>query len=356
MNRVVLRWMPAAAAAALIASVAIVVPVAANAAVNLPTKTPQQVLELVSQSSLKNFSGTLQQTSNLGLPALPTTGTGSSSSATSALSVLAGSYTARVYVNGPTKTRFQIMDKLAERDVVKNGSDVWLYDSSAKTATHVSLPASTHSGSAAPETAQPGTEQTPAQLAQRLLSAVGPTTNVTVGADVRVAGRTAYDLVLSPRASDTLVSSVAIAVDSATGLPLSVDLFARGQQDAAFSIAFSSFSPQTPAADLFTFTPPAGVTVKQQAVPQGQPGVKKPSGTPSQHGVVGTGWDAVIVLPASTETTKLTSSPLFSQLTSSVAGGRVLHTALVNVFFASDGRVLAGSVSPARLEAVAASQ
>ncbi|MCU1525508.1 MAG: hypothetical protein JWO18_2402 [Microbacteriaceae bacterium] len=350
MNRLVLRWVPTALATAVIASVAIAVPVAANAAVDLPAKTPQQVLELVGQSSVKDFSGTVEQSSKLGLPALPMTGTGANSSASSALSVLAGSYTARVYVDGATRTRFQIMDKLAERDVVKNGSDVWLYDSSAKTATHSTLPASTHDGSVP----TPGTEQTPAQLAQRFLAAADSTTKVTVGADTRVAGRTAYDLILAPRASDTLISSVSIAVDSETGLPLSVGLFARGQHDPAFSLAFSSLSLQTPAANLFDFTPPAGVTVKQQTVPQSD--LKKPTGSAPQHTVVGTGWDAVLVLPASTEITTLTSSPLFSELTNSVTGGRVLHTALVNVFFASDGRVLAGSVSPERLEAVASSR
>ncbi|MET4781558.1 DUF2092 domain-containing protein [Glaciihabitans sp. UYNi722] len=352
MNRSVVRWVPAVVAAVAIASVAIAVPVAANAAANLPTKTPQQVLELVGQSSVKDFSGTLEQSSKLGLPELPSTGAGSSSSASSALSVLVGSYTARVYVDGATKTRFQIMDKLAERDVIKNGSDVWLYDSSAKTATHATLPA--HQGSK-PGAATPGTEQTPGELAKRFLAAVDSSTTVSVGPDARIAGRTAYDLVLKPRASDTLISSVSIAVDSQTGLPLSIDLFARGQKDAAFSLAFSALTLQAPSANLFDFTPPKGVTVKQQAVPQ-QSELKKPTGSAPQHGVVGTGWDAVLAVPASTEITKLTSSSMFAQLTTATAGGRLLHTALVNVYFASDGRVFAGSVPAARLEAVAAAK
>ena len=51
---------------------------------------------------------------------------------------------------------------------------------------------------------------------------------------------------------------------------------------------------------------------------------------------------------------KLTTSPEFSELTTPVAGGRVFHTTLFNVLLTSDGRIVAGSVSVARLEAVAA--
>lgn len=356
MTRVWLRWLPAAVVPAVIAAVAITVPLTASAEVNLPAKTPEQVLTMVGQSTGKSFSGMLEQTSQLGLPQLPTSGAGSNSAVSSALNLLTGSYTARVYLDGPTNARAQVMDKLAERDVVRRGNDVWLYSSSDNTATHVTLPA----GTATHPTATPGDVQTPAQIAQRLLSAIDSTTRVTVGTNTRVAGRTAYDLVLSPRSTDTLIGSVSIAVDSQTGLPLSVDVQARGQDSPAFSLAFTALTLQTPAADLFQFVAPHGATVKEQALPQhssksSQPGTIGSHGDTagSQHKVLGTGWNAVLQLPAGAVSTKVTSSPLFARATSSVAGGRLLHTALVNVLLTSDGRVFAGSVSLERLQAAA---
>jgi outer membrane lipoprotein-sorting protein len=351
MNRAWKRWVPAGVVTVVIASVAISLPFAANAAVHLPTKTPEQVLALVAQSSVTTLSGTVQQTSDLGLPQLPTTGTGAESSASSILGLLSSSYTARIYLDGPTRMRAQVMDKLAERDVIRNGTDVWLYSSRDNTAIHSTIPSNTDTG----HVATPGTVHTPGQLASRLLAAVDATTTVSVGQDTRVAGRTAYDLVLSPRATDTLIGSVSIAVDSESGLPLSVELAARGQKSPAFSVAFSSLTLAAPSADLFTFTPPAGSTVKQQALSNASTTHAKPkAGTAPTHSVVGSGWDAVLSMPAGTETAKLTSSPLFGKLTTAVGGGHLFHTALVNVLVTNDGRVFAGSVPVARLQAVAA--
>ena len=47
------------------------------------------------------------------------------------MELLSGSHTARVYIDGPAKARFQVMDMLAERDLVRNGNDLWLYNSAS---------------------------------------------------------------------------------------------------------------------------------------------------------------------------------------------------------------------------------
>jgi hypothetical protein len=70
--------------------------------------------------------------------------------------------------------------------------------------------------------------------------------------------------------------------------------------------------------------------------------------------VTGSGWDAVAELPAGALPSEVLNSPLFADLTRNVDGGRLLDTALVNVLFTDDGRVLAGSVPAERLRAVAA--
>ena len=345
-----LRWLPAAVVPAVIATGAFASSSQAGAAVDLAPKTPEQVLAMVGQSTVRAFSGTIEQTSELGLPKLPVSGPAPSGAA-AALDLLTGSHTARVYVDGPANLRVQVMDTFAERDVVRRGSDVWLYSSEDNTATHVTLPAETAPDAAA----KPGVVQTPAQLAHLLLAAIDPSTDVTVGANTTVAGRAAYDLMLTPRSSDTLVGSVSIAVDAATGLPLSVVVQARGQDKAGFSLAFTSLTVGVPAAERFTFVPPPGAAVQQQVLPtlSAKHDVAGASTGPRPT-VSGTGWDAVVELPLGAVPSQLTSSPLFGQLTRAVPGGHLLHTSLLNILLTDDGRILAGSVPVERLQAVAA--
>lgn len=348
MSRTWLKWMPAVAVPVLIASAAVAVPLSANAAVNLPTKTPAQVLALAAGEKVTALSGTISQTSNLGLPSLPTTG--ADASAGSALELLTGSHNARIFVDGSTKQRVQVLDSMAERDLVRNGSDVWLYDSKKKTAEHSTLTAH------AAKTPTEGFVTTPDQLAARFLDSVDSTTTVSLGSDLRVAGRTAYDLVLTPKASDTLVGSVSIAVDSATGLPLSVDVFARSQKTPAFSVGFSKLDLAAPDSALFAFTPPAGAKVTENA-PTAESARPAPSKTDAAKPTVsGTGWDAIVALPAGKGVSGATSSPLFGKLTTRVSGGHLFHTSLVNVLLTDDGRVFAGSVPVAKLQAAAATK
>lgn len=353
MTQLVKRWVPAIAISAVIAGVALIAPLAANASAGLPSKTPAQVLELVQQSRVSALSGTVEQTADLGIPQIPSGLVSSNASLSSALELLTGSHTARVFLDGPSKARVQVLDRLAERDAIRNGSDVWLYSSSDHTATHVTLPAKTDQAKAA----TPGPVQTPAQLADRFLAAIDPSTTVAVDKDVTVAGRSAYVLVLTPRTSDTLVGSVSIAVDGQTGLPLSVAITARGESSPALSVAFTSLTIGAPDAGLFSFTPPKGSTVKEQAVKE--PTARPEAGTPptrSSHpsdAVTGSGWASIGEFPASKLPASITGSRLLGEVSTSVSGGRLLHTSLVNILLTADGRAFVGSVPAAALQAAA---
>lgn len=339
-----LRWLPAVFAPAAVAAVAVAVPLSAGATGSLPAKTPQQVLELVAKSaSLPGFSGTVRQTSDLGLPQLPaglSSGSGTDASSANAVELLTGTHTARVYEAGRSERRVQVLDSMGERDVVRNGSDLWLWNATQNTATHVAV----RQGSDA------GTDvQTPADAAKRALAAIDPTTAVAVDGSATVAGRAAYQLVLTPRSSGTTIGSVDIAVDGATGLPLQVQVTPRGGTSPAFSVGFTSLDLTTPAASTFDFQPPSGATVHQQALPQ------HPSSGGTKPAVTGSGWDAVVTVDAgASAVSQIASDGVFQQLTKPAAGGRVLSTTLVNVLVTNDGRVLAGAVPVARLEAVAA--
>jgi len=372
MTRRWLRWLPAALVPAVLTAAALAGSYQAGATVSLPQKSAAEIIAMIGHSDVRALSGTLRQNSELGLPQLPSAGPlpsarpGSSQGIASVIELLGTPHTARIYLDGPSKARFQIMDMLAERDVVRNGKDLWLYNSADNSAAHVTLPAPApgtrkphpHTPHAhAPAT--PGIT-TPEALAQRFLAAIDPSTEVTVGKATTVAGRTAYQLVLKPRSTATLVDSVTLAVDSASGLPLGIQLRARGQAAPAFSLEFSDISLSAPDPSVFTFVPPRGASVEEKALPSRMPDATH--AVPGTHPaaarptVTGKGWELVVAFPAGMLPADVRSAPAFAQLTQAVPGGRALTSSLVTVLVLDDGRVFAGLVPLERLQAAAARQ
>ncbi|KQR75153.1 hypothetical protein ASF98_04730 [Arthrobacter sp. Leaf337] len=404
MTRKWLRWMPAAAVPAVIAAAALAGSLPASAGDPLPAKTPQEVLALMAQHAAPSLSGTLEQTSEIGLPEIPKAGPTSSSGAAAALELLSGPHTARVFVDGTSKMRVQVLDRLAERNAVRSGDQVWLYSSRDNTATHLTLPADAGRHEDVGQYKHPGAGMdgvmpTPEDLAGRFLAAADPATEISVLPEVNVAGRAAYNLVVTPRTEGTLIASVAIAVDGQSGLPLSVELKARGQSEPAFKLAFTSLSLEAPDASLFAFSPPPGATVKEVEVPAHGTGSRPghsteggvvpdpavpesvvpdavapesvapdavapdavaPDAVEVRPTVTGTGWESVVEFPASAASAEagamMSSDPLLQQAAVAVPGGRLFSTAVVNVLFTDDGRVFAGSVPAERLLTAAAAR
>ena len=388
-NRAWLRWVPAGAVPAVIAAGVLVGSIPARAGDALADKTPADVLALLAGHKTHTFSGTVEQASELGLPELPATGPSSGPAsddpAASAIEMLTGGHTARVFLDGKAKARIQVVDRFAERDIIRRDNDVWFYSSKDNSTAHLTLPDHARDlplegpvlPGASPESATPESTMvppTPQDLAAKFLAAADSITAVSVGPDVQVAGRPAYNLVLEPRSVGTLVGMVSIAVDGETGMPLSVEVTARGAGEPAFRTGFTSLSLDAPDAALFTFVPPPGSTVEelqfqhpmQQAAGPGSPGYPGAPTDPDQLAagikdkagsyLTGTGWETVVELPAETGagaklSTALAQNPLLSQAAAVVPGGRLLSSALFNVLLTDDGRVFAGMVPADRLQA-----
>jgi hypothetical protein len=72
--------------------------------------------------------------------------------------------------------------------------------------------------------------------------------------------------------------------------------------------------------------------------------------------LIAQGWSAVVEVPTDmvpAQLRQLKENDLFAELTKPVAGGRIFTTTLINVFFADNGRIFAGSVTQQRLLEVA---
>ncbi len=360
------RWLPIAGGFVLVAAVAaaVVIPAAADAQVDLPDKTPAELLEFAAASDVTALTGTIEQTSDLGLPDVASLtdssgGAESSAGVSDALDLLTGSHTANVYLDGD-RSRLQVLDRLAERDVYvdRAAGEGWFVDSETKTATHY-----TASGDMTAPRKQPdATAQTPQQMLDDALAKLDDSTEISVGTDGRVAGRDVYELVLVPNDDASLVGEVRFAIDGETGAAVAASITARGADQPAFDVAFTDVSYSAPDPVTLTYTPAPGYTVENETLSAPDHGGAPDPGdtrTDAAHQPVvhGEGWTAVVELPAAdTSSSGATSEQqaTLESLTRPVAGGRVLETALVTVYFADDGRVFAGAVSADHLARVAA--
>jgi outer membrane lipoprotein-sorting protein len=352
MSHRALRWLPAVIAPVVVAG-AVAVPLAATASADLPAKSSAQVLALVAHArSLPGYSGELTQTSDLGLPQLPSTGPGSSSQTASALDLLTGSHRASIAVAGGTRSRVAVQDTMGERDVVRNGRTVWLWSSARNTVEQITVDTTGAGPGTRPERT---TTMTPQSAAEEAIARITPSTDVTVETTTTVAGHAAYTLVLTPKTDATTVGSVRIAVDGTTGLPLRVQLFARGAASPAFEVGFTQLDYGVPAPSRFDFSAPSGAKVEHHTLKPGTHRHPTAKALPAKPTITGSGWDAVVSIPAADVPAALDSDATFLRLTQPApAGGRALSTALVTVLRTGDGRVLAGAVPLSRLEALAA--
>jgi outer membrane lipoprotein-sorting protein len=358
-----LAW-TAPAVGLVVVAAAVGIPMVASASPSLPHKSAAQLLVDVSKSGETPMSGTVVETARLGLPALPELGGTSISPAV----LLAGSHTARVWYDGATKARIALVGNLAETDLVRNGRDVWLWTSGQNTAQHVRLAADTSHKSASPSAAE---SLTPQQAAKEALAAVNPTTKVTVDGTASVTGRSAYELVLAPRDSRSLVGDVRIAVDAKTSVPLRVQVYAAGPTGRpAFETTFTSVSFGKPSASVFRFAPPPGAKVTTTPVsPSADLRDTARTADGSSHKVIGKGWTAVVELSgvslpagggrehehgsaAAEQLSALTRA--MTPVSGAFGSGHLLRTKLVTVLLLDDGRAFVGAVSPKFLEQVAA--
>ncbi|GAA1963405.1 outer membrane lipoprotein carrier protein LolA [Nocardioides panacihumi] len=364
-----LRWLvPLLTTVVLVSAGSLAAAISANAGDPLPERSAAQLLVDVQNARVDGLSGTVVQSAALGLPSLPGAGGDQSSSLSSLVS---GSHTLRVWSAGPDRTRVALLGQLGESDVVRNGSDVWIWSSRDNSARHLTIPADAGHGPATPGETQ---SMTPQQAADAALAAITPTTRVSTDRTAQVAGRSAYQLVLEPRDPATLVGTVRIAIDGATHIPTRVQVFARGATKPAFEIGFTSFNPSRPSSSVFEFNPPAGAHVTNGSA-GGAGDAAGSATTPRESGkakpqVVGEGWTAVVVakLPASasggtnggSEGRGLGNLDGVVRALPTVSGawgsGHLLRGTLFSVLLTDDGRVVAGAVAPAGLYAALAAQ
>ena len=332
----------------------------------VPARSTSQVLALVEHALTKPRSGTFTLSTNLGLGDIA-----ASASGNQLVSLAGGSNLARMWTDGGKRSRVALLQPLRETDWIRTSSGTWVWQSSATQAAYVpgasklNLPALGAITSLVGETSV----EPPDSLASRLLT-LSHQSVLSLGQSDYVAGRRAYELTMVPRSGVSLITHVTIAVDASTGLPLRVAEYVRGQGSPIVDDQFQSVSYSAPAASNFAFRPPPNARVLQAPTlgaaldpprrfrrdrppsgTEGETGDRRAFGGPTSIRIVGSGWDEVVVASGVPD---FGLRDLFGKSTS-VSGafghGLLARTSALSVLFLDDGRLAAGVVTPARLEA-----
>ena len=411
------RWAVPAVVVVAVAGAFLAPPLLASAdEAVLPDLTPEQLVTTIAEAEPVPLSGTVVYTARLGLPEIPF----AEMSGADPIVLLGGSSTMRVWTDGVDRSRISLLGPTSEYSVVAQGPQAWTYSSSDDAVVHYALSAADEARydefadgartGVVPELA--GGLPTPAEAARLALSRVEEFSTVTLGTQTTVAGRGAYQLVVTPKDSGTLVDRIVVAVDAETSTPLRVQTWST-QDDVlpALEIGFTDVAFTTPDDAVLAFSPPAGAAVKEVVVPL--PGADELAdahggdGTlgdgslhdgplPAGVSVTGTGWESVTQwsgldvmaliagdpaalasVPGSERTIgsesaqdlieefmpsdgpgspgmpRLDTTALYDQLTTAVPEGRLLSSTLLSVLVTNDGRVLVGAVPAETLRAMA---
>ncbi|MEU2836202.1 DUF2092 domain-containing protein [Streptomyces sp. NPDC007076] len=380
---------PVAVAGVAAATIGLVPALASSGDPDLPKISAQELIEKIAASDTERLSGTVKISTDLGIPSLGGLAESFASGAAGGkggsgadpqermTELASGTHTLRVAADGPDKQRVSILDDAAEYSLIRNGDQVWAYDSKSDEAYHATEDraakdagrgADKKSGHPVPD----GVPTTPKALAEQVLKAAGPTTSVTVDGTAQVAGRDAYKLVVKPKQSGSTIGSATIAVDAENGVPLKFTLLPSAGGKAIVDAGFTKVDFSKPDASSFTFTPPKGTSVTEADDAKARHGADKGLGDliPGAEAlgaggqgakdtkVIGEGWSAIAEistpgaagLPSkASDDVPAEAQQFLGALGDKVSGkfgsGTVLKTRLINALVTENGKVYVGAVT-----------
>ncbi|WP_369375265.1 outer membrane lipoprotein carrier protein LolA [Promicromonospora sp. Populi] len=336
----------------------------------LPAIDAEQLVASALEARPPAFAGVAEVQNELGLPSVPGTPIDAE---------LLDFDAVRVFHDGEESARVQVERQSSELTFVKTPDEAWAYDSQENTVQHVTwdeadlAAAREHAGGSAAGEMTNGLAD-PSQAATEIIERLRPTSDIVVDGTARVAGRAAYELVLTPKpAEKTLLREVTVAIDEETRVPLRFDVFANGSSDPVLSLGFVEFEVGAQDADLFEFTPPEGAEVEtteagdlagaageRAGAESGAEGTEP--GTEQGLTTVGDGWDTVVIgaapadapgapagaLPEGSAESGQDLDGLLGQIGEPVSGefgsGTHVPFAVGGVIIADDGRIAAGAV------------
>lgn len=220
----------------------------------LPTSatpvTPEQLRQRIAGSGDRPYQGYAEVEGHLQLPELP--------NLRDLTSLLTGTTSVRTWYAEPSRWRFDVVSPVGERDVYRTPDGEFTWDYGANQLTRLI-------GEVPVRVPRAG-DFTPPELARRVLSAAQDDP-VTALPARRIAGHDAAGLRLTPRDPDTTIGHVDMWADPDTGVPLAVEVTARGATTPVLASRFVEFDAVSPPAEVLEPSRPAGSGYSVVAAP-----------------------------------------------------------------------------------------
>ena len=312
----------AGVAAGVLGLTALALPTGAGADPVLPPVAPEALVESVLTAKPPALAGKVQVDNELGLPAVP-----------GAPQVTQGDSAFQVWADGQGRHRVSIPSPNGETTVVDDGTTMWSWSSEKRKVVR----------------AEHGQREQhratdPATMSRQLIDTLRRSSDVAVDGTASVAGRDAYELVLTPKPTErTVLREVRVAVDAEKRIPLAITVNTNGSDSPALWAGFTELEMEQPDAALFQFTAPPGAQVEE---PKAEPEHKGDHPEPT---LVGDGWDTVVRTQLPTGEAK-DRDPLamVRQIGKPVSGpwgqGWIVTSKAGSALITADGRAAAGAV------------
>jgi hypothetical protein len=223
------RWAVVAAVTVVLVSVPAVVAALPSAGESID---PARLRGLVLASADRPYQGYAESSGSLALPELP--------NLADVAALFAGTTRMRAWYAGPDRSRVDVLGTAGEHDVYRLPDGEYTWDYGANTLTELV-------GEPSVRLPRAG-DLLPPSLARQLLRAAG-NDPVSVLPARRVAGVAASGLRLVPADPETTIGRVDLWADPASGLPVRVEVTARGQQAPILVTEFQDLAQTTPVVD-----------------------------------------------------------------------------------------------------------
>jgi outer membrane lipoprotein-sorting protein len=324
---------------------------------------PDAIHDALSAPPVEGVSAQIQWTDRLPEGANLASGGGEASQLTS--SPLVSGASGRLWISKEGHVRLELQSEKGDTQIYYDGHTVQMYDPSSNTLYRYTPP--THEGGMEQSTGpDSGTHHEPPTVAkiEEAISRAGKHANISGANPTDVAGQAAYTVHLSPKEGGSLLGGAEFSFDAMHGLPLRAAIYSTESSAPVLELATTSISYGPVEASVFEFTPPTNAKIEDVSVSEhdgahsgSTAGGERPKVTTQGHGL-----STIGVLESKTEAgagAKESSPALPEGLQQVKINGTTateLPTELGTLLsFERSGvrYLLAGSVGPAALEAVA---
>ena len=208
--------------------------------VHAPTVTAAQLRSRILNSGRISYSGYAESNATFGLPSLPGLG--------GVTSLLDGVTRMQVWQASPSHWRLDVLSDTSERDTYQQDRSSYVWDSGSELLTRIVGRSTVRLPQAA--------DFLPPSLASRLVREAGSRARLSVLAPRRVAGQVTSGLRVVPADPASTVGRIDIWVATGTGLPLDVQVYAKGARQPALETHFFQVGRWRP--DQAVLTPRRG--------------------------------------------------------------------------------------------------